>query len=379
MLSQVVLLILFHALHSIQTKSIQFAQPLQRFVYDELTDTLVLASVNHIYSLNASDLTILSDVNTSPVESDHQCPISNRTALSTNLYAFPSTSYLSASVNSPPSFNQLLLLTNQSVLICSTSNRGGSCQLRSLIHLHLQKNSSQRLVSSSPSYPSIGFLGRTDQTLYVANTYDSSCDPFYEIPTIAGRSIDRNFLSVINLNSGQSALQQSTYTLRLLNVRLIKDFFLHYLYGFEHAQFSYFLTIQQSDVHHTRKQKLQTKLLRFCQRLQQPMIKSYVEVPLTCGQTYHYLVQAKFDTETQTLYGIFRNTTLATVGNTSHAVCAYTIDAIRDAFYQAIKRCLVDGKGYRGLGYISPDTHCVSNKVCSVRSFIGLDIDVRFS
>jgi hypothetical protein len=248
-----------------------------------------------------------------------------------------------------------------------------------LIHLDLQKNSSQRLVSSSPSYPSIGFLGRTDQTLYVANTYDSSCDPFYEIPTIAGRSIDRDFLSVINLNSGQSALQQSTYTLRLLNVRLIKDFFLHYIYGFEHAQFSYFLTIQQSDVHHTRKYKLQTKLLRFCQRLQQPMIKSYVEVPLTCGQTYHYLVQAKFDVDTQTLYGIFRNTTLATVGNTSHAVCAYTIDAIRDAFYQAIKRCLVDGKGYRGLGYISPDTHCISNKVCSVQFFIGLDIDLRLS
>ncbi|CAF3521245.1 unnamed protein product, partial [Rotaria sp. Silwood2] len=69
-----------------------------------------------------------------------------------------------------------------------------------------------------------------------------------------------------------------------------------------------------------------------------------------------------FSKENNILYGIFRNTTLANSSDTSHAVCSYSIDSIREAFFQSIKRCLVDGKGYRGLGFISPDTHCVSNK-----------------
>jgi len=358
---EIFLIILFYLITLTNTIKIHFSNPLQRFIYDDSTNTIILASVNHIYSINASDLSILSDINLSPQENENHCLITNKTSLLTTNYYFPISSYLFPSLNS--TFNQLILLINNSILICSTSNRGGSCQLRSLINLNLLKNSSQRIVSSSPFYPSIGFISENNHILYLANTYDILCDPFYEIPTISGRLIDKNFLSIINLNSGQSALQQSTYTLRLLNIRLIKDFFLYYLYGFEHKNISYFLTIQQSDIHHIRKYKLQTKILRFCQTLKQTIIKSYIEIPITCGENYHYLITAKFSKETNLLYGIFRNTTLANSSNTSHAVCAYSMDSIREAFFQAIKRCLVDGKGYRGLGFISPDIHCTSNKV----------------
>ena len=242
-------------------------------------------------------------------------------------------------------------------------------QLRSLVNLNLLKNSSQRIVSSSPFYPSIGFINKNQQILYISNTYDSQCDPFYEIPTISTRYlIDKEFLSVINFNSGLSALQHSTSVLRLLNTRLIKDFFLYYLYGFEYKNFSYFLTIQQSDIHHLRKYKLQTKIIRFCQTLKQSIIKSYVEIPLTCGANYQYLITAKFSQEKNILYGLFRNTTLANLTSTSHAICAYSIDTIQEGFFQTIKHCIVDGKGHRGLGFISPDTHCVSNKVSTVKS-----------
>jgi hypothetical protein len=359
---KIFLIILFYLIKLINTIKINFSNPLQRFIYDDLTNTIILASVNHIYSLNATDLSILSDINLSPQENDNHCLIKNKTSsLLPSNYYFPISSYLFPSLNS--TFNQLLLLNNNSILICSTSNRGGSCQLRSLINLNLLKNSSQRIVSSSPFYPSIGFISEYNHILYLSNTYDLLCDPFYEIPTISGRLITKDFLSIINLNSGQSALQQSTYTLRLLNIRLIKDFFLYYLYGFEHKNISYFLTIQQSDIHHTRTFKLQTKILRFCQTLNQTIIKSYIEIPITCGRNYHYLITAKFSKENNILYGIFRNTTLANPSSTSHAVCAYSIDSIREAFFQTIKRCLVDGKGYRGLGFISPDTHCLSNKV----------------
>jgi hypothetical protein len=342
--------------------SLQFPNPLQRFVYDELTNTIILASVNHIYSLNASDLSILSDINISSTKLDHHCLLTNKTSLSKNIYYFSTSSYLTPSIHH--TFNQLLLLFNNSVLICSTSNRGGSCQLRSLINLNLIKNSSQRVVSSSPFYPSIGFIDKNNQILYISNTYDSLCDPFYEIPTISARHlIDKEFLSISNFNSGQSALQQSTSILRLLNTRLIKDFFLYYLYAFEYKNFSYFLTIQQSDIHHLRKYKLQTKILRFCQTLKQPIIKSYVEIPLTCGKNYQYLITAKFSNKNKILYGLFRNTTSANLTSTSHAICAYSIDNIQEAFFQAIKRCIVDGNGFRGLGFISPDAHCVSSKV----------------
>jgi hypothetical protein len=356
------LIILFNFIKLTNTIQIHFSNPLQRFVYDDITDTIILASVNHIYSLNASDLSILSDIDTSPLKSDQHCLINHKSSSAKDLYYFPRTSYLIPSINQ--TFNQLLLLINNSILICSTSNRGGSCQFRSLLNLNLIKNSSRRIVSSSPFYPSIGFINQNNKILYLSNTYDSQCDPFYEIPTISGRHlIDKDFLSIINSNSGQSALQQSTYTLRLLNIRLIKDFFLYYLYGFEYKHFSYFLTIQQSDIHHTQKYKLQTKIIRFCQTLKQPIIKSYIEIPLTCGKDYHYLITAKFSNENKILYGLFRNTTLANVSSTSHAICAYSIDEIQKGFFQTIKRCLVDGKGYRGLGFISPDTHCISSKV----------------
>lgn len=353
-----ILILIFYLIKLTISINHHFSNPLQRFVYDDRTNTIILASVNHIYSLNANDLTILSDIDLSPTKIDHQCLLTNKTFLLKNVYYFSTSTYLTPTINK--TFNQLLLLINNSVLICSTSNRGRSCQLRSLKNLDLIKNSSQRLVSSSPFYPSIGFINKNNKILYLSNTYDTECDPFYEIPTISGRHLNEdNFLSIINLNSGQSALQQSTYTLRLLNIRLVKEFFLYYLYGFEYKQFSYFLTIQQSDIH---KYKLQTKILRFCQRLNQTIIKSYIEIPLTCGENYHYLITAKFSQEKKILYGLFRNTTSANLNSTSHAICAYSIDQIQQGFYQTIKRCLVDGKGHRGLGFISPDTHCISSK-----------------
>ncbi|CAF2855683.1 unnamed protein product [Rotaria sp. Silwood2] len=355
------LILIFYLIKITSSISLHVSNPLQRFVYDDLTDTIILASVNHIYSLNGSDLSIISNIDLSQSKTDHNCLITNKTSLSKNLYYFSTSSYLTPSINNI--FNQLLLLTNNSILICSTSNRGGSCQLRSLINLNLIKNSSQRVVSSSPFYPSVGIINKNNQILYISNTYDSICDPFYEIPTMSGRHLINNeFLSIINLNSGQSALQQSTYTLRLLNIRLIKDFFLYYLYAFEYKHFSYFLTIQQSDVHHTGKYKLQTKILRFCQTLKQSIIKSYVELPITCGKNYNYLITAKFSNEKNILYGLFRNTTLANLTSTSHAICTYSIDYIQETFFQTIKRCLVDGKGYRGLDFISPDTHCIPSK-----------------
>jgi hypothetical protein len=357
-----ILIFIFYLIKLTTSINLQFSNPLQRFIYDDITNTIILASVNHIYSLNASDLSILSDIDTSPLKSDHHCLITNKTLISKNLYYFSTLSYLNPSINK--TFNQLLILINNSILICSTSNRGDSCQLRSLINLNLIKNSSQRIVSSSPIYPSIGFINKNNQILYLSNTYDYQCDPFYEIPTISGRHlINKDFLSIINLNSGQSALQQSTYTLRLLNIRLIKEFFLYYLYGFEYKQFSYFITIQQSDIYHTHKYKLQTKIVRFCQTLKQPIIKSYIEIPLTCGENYRYLITAKFLNDKNILYGLFRNTTLANVSSTSHAICAYSIDQIQQGFFQTIKRCLVDGTGSRGLGFISPDTHCISSRV----------------
>ncbi|CAF3432092.1 unnamed protein product [Rotaria socialis] len=356
-----ILILIFYLIKLSISISLQFSNSLQRFVYDDVTDTIILASVNHIYSLNGSNLSILSDIDTSLSSSkiDQDCSIKNKSSLSKSLYYFSTSSYLTPSINN--TFNQLLLLTNNgTILICSTSNRGRSCQLRSLINLDFMKNSSQRVVSSSPFLPSVGLINKNNQILYISNTYDSVCDPFYEIPTISGRHlVDNDFLSIINLNSGQSALQQSTYTLRLLNIRLIRDFFLYYLYAFEYKHFSYFLTIQQSDIHHTRKHKLQTKILRFCQTLKQPIIKSYVELPLTCGKDYHYLVRAKFSNEKKILYGLFRNTTSANSSSTSHAICSYSIDTIQEAFFQTIKRCLVDGKGHRGLDFISPDTHCI--------------------
>lgn len=354
-----ILILIFYLIKLTISISHHFTNPLQRFVYDDKTNTIILASVNHIYSLNANDLSILSHIDTSSSIKlvDHPCLLKNKTK---SLYYFSTSSYLNSSINQ--TFNQLLLLmnNNNTILICSTLNRGGSCQLRSIENLQLIKNSSQRLVSSSPFYPTIGFISKNNQILYLSNTYDHQCDPFYEIPTISSRHLnEKNFLSIINFHSGQSALQQSTSTLRLLNIRLIKDFFLYYLYGFQYKHFSYFLTIQQSDLYNY---KLQTKIIRFCQTLNQPISKSYIEIPLTCGHDYHYLITAKYSSENNILYGLFRNTTLANSSDTSHAICAYSIDQIQQGFYQTIKRCLVDGKGYRGLGFISPDTHCISSK-----------------
>ena len=121
------LFLIFYLIKLTISLNLHFPQPLQRFVYDDLTNTIILASVNHIYSLNGSDLSILSDINIPSTKTDQHCLITNKTSLTKNLYYFSTTSYLNPSINN--TFNQLLLLVNNSVLICSTSNRGGSCPI----------------------------------------------------------------------------------------------------------------------------------------------------------------------------------------------------------------------------------------------------------
>ncbi|CAF5216442.1 unnamed protein product, partial [Rotaria magnacalcarata] len=194
-----ILILIFYLIKLSISISLQFSNSLQRFVYDDVTDTIILASVNRIYSLNGSNLSILSDIDTSLSSSkiDQDCSIKNKSSLTKSLYYFSTSSYLTPSINN--TFNQLLLLTNnRTILICSTSNRGRSCQLRSLINLDFMKNSSQRVVSSSPFLPSVGLINKNNQILYISNTYDSVCDPFYEIPTISGRHLtDNDFLSII--------------------------------------------------------------------------------------------------------------------------------------------------------------------------------------
>lgn len=356
----ILLILLIFLFESSSASNFLFSSSTQRFVYDEISDTIIVASVNRLYSLNGKDLSLNVELNISGTHSEQFCSNSNKTSTSKKHFFFPVSSYLNRSENE--SFNQILLLVNDSVLTCSTLSRTNACQLRSLIDLNVRQSTSQRLVSSSPFYPSVGFISKNSSILYLSNTYDPICDPFYEIPTISGRHLSENdFLSTIRFNSGQSALQQSSYTLRLLNLRLIKDFFLHYIYAFEYKHFSYFLTIQQADVN--QKHRLQTKIVRFCQTTRQGIIKSYVEIPLTCGENYPFLITAKYSTIDQSLYGIFRNNADAKVGSTSHAICRFQMDFIQNAFLQTIKRCLVDGKGSRGLSFLSSDSPCIPSKV----------------
>lgn len=358
----VFILIFIGFLQLIDGQTRPFSNPLQRFIYDEQTKTIIVAAVNRLYSLNASNLALLTELDASTSLTEPLCPITLNRTLTTKLsFDFPHLSHLHSTNNA--TFNQiLLLLPNRSILICSTSNRGGACQLRTVMDLHLLKNSSQRLVTSSPFYPSAAFVSEMNRLLYIATTYDSQCDPFYEIPTISGRQIlTEPFLAPMQFNTGQSALQQTSNTLRLFNVRLVKEFFLHYVYAFEYKHFSFLLTIQQADLH--QKYRLQTKIIRFCQTLKQPMMKSYVEIPLTCGENYPYIVHAKYSPEQRMLYGLFRNTIVANLNTTSHALCQYPMEQIQQGFFDAVKRCLVDGKGSRGLGFLSPDTACVTSKV----------------
>ncbi|CAF4400401.1 unnamed protein product, partial [Rotaria sp. Silwood2] len=89
---EIFLIILFYSIKLTNTINIHFSNPLQRFIYDDLTNTIILASVNHIYSLNASNLSIISDINISSLENDNHCSITNKTSLLTNIYSFPTLS-----------------------------------------------------------------------------------------------------------------------------------------------------------------------------------------------------------------------------------------------------------------------------------------------
>ena len=103
--------LLFFLIQLISSLNLHFPNQLQRFVYNQPTDTIVLASINHIYSLNASDLTILSHIDLSLSKTNDQfCLKTNRTSLPKNLYYFSTISYLNSTNDKV--FNQLLLPTS---------------------------------------------------------------------------------------------------------------------------------------------------------------------------------------------------------------------------------------------------------------------------
>ncbi|CAF0742335.1 unnamed protein product, partial [Didymodactylos carnosus] len=366
---------------------------LQRFLFDEQTQTIIVASNDRLYKLHSSNLSILTEIDTSSTSSTTELctTIITRGNITTSYINTNPLNYLSinsylfnnqTTINS--TYNQLLLLTpSNDLLVCSTSNRG-LCQIRSLSNLTIIENSSSRIVSTNIHYSSFSFIGN-DSILYTAVTYDSSCDSLYEIPALSGRSLSKQsstFLKIFNHFSND--LHSSSYSLRFVNNRIAREFPVHYLYGFDHRLFTYFLTIQELDIqqqqqhyynHYSRTsssqnggKKLLTKLIRFCQKAQQAPIKSYVELPITCKSAssiyYPYLISAYLvkDDDNSRLYGVFRNTTTSSTTNTSHAVCVFSMKLIRENIFQTIKNCVVDGNGQRGLSFISPDTHCLPNK-----------------
>ncbi|CAF1529845.1 unnamed protein product, partial [Didymodactylos carnosus] len=378
-----IFLILIQYSLSISNFKFSSTTTLQRFLFDEQTQTIIVVSVNRLYKLYSTNLSILAEIDTSSTFTNTElCTTiigrANVTTTSINInpvHYFSINSYLfNNQLTNNSAYNQLLLLTpSNDLLVCSTSNRG-TCQLRSSSNLTLIESSSSRVVSTNIHYSTFGFIGN-DSILYTAVTYDSSCDSFYEIPALSGRSLSlksTTFLKIFNHLSND--LHSSSYSLRFVNNRIAREFPVHYLYGFEHRLFTYFLTIQELDIqqqqqhyynHYSRTsssqnsgKKLLTKLVRFCQKTQQAPIKSYVELPLTCkslsSNYYPYLVTAYFvnENENSRLYGVFRNTTTSSINNTSHAICLFSMKFIRENIFQTIKNCVVDGIGQRGLGFI---------------------------
>ena len=209
----------------------------------------------------------------------------------------------------------------------------------------------------SKSASSIAFFGlqRNVSTksirLYAAvPTYDRTAEIFAPYTISTRIIVNNNGDSRIEyLKEGDISPDSNSYL--TVSPLIRKDFKVHYLYGFEHDGYGYYVAIQplDRDVAMTR---YITKLIEFC--LEDDYYWTYIEVPLVCGRngvnytlaTAAYIGSDGMKDYLAVSFGRHGNRpTREPESKYGSVVCNFSMEEARGMFGQIRKRCSNGGTG----------------------------------
>jgi plexin A len=219
--------------------------------------------------------------------------------------------------------------------------------------------------------------------MYIGVSYTNN-SPFRSgIPAVSSRSLQKDKMFQV----ASSHFPQGTRM--FINDYARETYPVKYVYGFSSEGFSYFLTFQMKNNHHSQPKEWISKLVRVCH--EDFSYHSYTEIPIECvgedGTKYNsvqsgYLGKPGQDladslniqTSDDVLFATFSQSNANITTNRS-ALCVYSLKSIRRKFMQNIKACF-NGNGSRGLDFISPNMKCIAIRFQVFNEdFCGLDVN----
>ena len=250
----------------------------------------------------------------------------------------------------------LLTLNTNDLLLCGTIHQG-TCQIIDE-NFNLIINSSLPVVANDHINSTIGLIMPKQNLIYLAVTYTNEGIHRWQIPNIAGRSLNlTNFMEIITNND--RTISRDDLSLRFMPRQQTK-FIVQYIYSFYTDNYIYFITNQPNDFDQTTRI---TKIIRFCRNNSYSIIHSYTEIPLICLNSSWIikLAQTIVNHHNQMiLIGLF----IKIDGTIGTNICSWNIENdIDQAFYDNYYNCYTMGIGQRGLNFIKPNEPCRHDEV----------------
>ncbi|KAJ8969990.1 hypothetical protein NQ314_001418 [Rhamnusium bicolor] len=336
-------------------------QAFNHLVVDKNTGRVYIGAVNRLYQLSPDLDLVISEVTGPKMDSDDCSVLECNTAINKKL-----TDNVNKALVIDYTTTRLISCGSLSQGICSVRNlhniSDGTLEVREAVVANNATASTVAFIAPGPPNPPVS------QVMYVGVTFTLGSPYRSEVPAVSSRSLDKDKMFAI----AQTAV--TTGTRMFVNSLARERYPITYVYGFASEGFSYFLTTQMK---HTTSSQYISKLVRVCH--DDENYYSYTEIPMDCiseaqgGRKYN-LVQAAYvgkagsdlasdlgiTAQDDVLFAVFSESDPVIVNKPSDlsALCVYSLKAIRRKFMQNIRHCF-NGKGQRGLDFISPSHQCV--------------------
>ncbi|CAG0899479.1 unnamed protein product, partial [Cyprideis torosa] len=330
--------------------------PFSHLAVDSRTGEIYAGARNRLYQLN-HDLRLSAQVVTGPVNDSHSC------------YA-TGCEDPSHPLTSMDNFNKILLIDyDNGKLISCGSVLQGACSFYRLGNISSRPEFiPQSVAANDPHLSTFAFIGPEAYTwdrsnvLYVGTTFTPHGGYRHDVPALSSRRLD-------NLDYAEYSF--SKQSLLTIEVKYRDHFLVNYVYGFNHSDFAYFLTVQKRSYLPGDEEKgYISRLSRVC--VSDPNYDSYTEVTLQCmtegGENYNLVRAARVVEAAENLaqslnIAVGDPVLLAAFapsqGHTDRkqdkrsALCVYSLKDIHVKFNENIHMCFNGSMKYRNMEYIS--------------------------
>uniref|UniRef100_A0A023FPZ0 Putative plexin a n=1 Tax=Amblyomma cajennense TaxID=34607 RepID=A0A023FPZ0_AMBCJ len=308
--------------------------PVQNVLYftvAEKGDVLVVGGRNALYKLSTDNFSLEATYTTGPESDSLQCrpqPLDcshNRTVTDND--------------------NRVLLQlgTLPIVLACGTTSQG-LCSLHApLRDLKITKPMDKKLVFNyvASKKSTAAFFGTSDNSkavLFVGSTYDGRPLEYHPYAVSA---------RVLKRAHSFSLRSEDSTEMSFVNVieRFKKSYLIHYVYGFSHNGFAYFVTVQNKGA---SLETFETRLVRVCEN--DGSFFTYTEIPIRCpkddGQRFTIATSASLgpsglgDTVLAVAFGSpFDGRSDVNDPSLGSALCFFDMSRVEEVFRETVVSC----------------------------------------